>query len=60
MDTHIYVNHVPGLEEQMTREVRDLPSLETENFLSIFNWESKDSKVVDYNPHPRIKFEVAI
>jgi len=60
MDTHIYVNHIEGLEEQMSRDLRPLPKVETENFTSIFDWKNTDSKIIGYKPHPRIKFEVAV
>jgi thymidylate synthase len=59
-DTHIYVNHKQGLREQLKREPYPLPKIETENFKSIFEWSHKDTKVIDYKAHPRIKFEVAV
>jgi thymidylate synthase len=59
-DTHIYVNHLEGIKEQIKREPRALPKLVTKNFKSIFKWKYTDSEVEDYNPHPRIKFEVAV
>lgn len=59
-DTHIYVNHVQGLKEQIKRNPFKLPTLKTENFKSIFEWKHEDSKVENYEHHPRIKFEVAV
>lgn len=59
-DTHIYVNHVQGLKEQIKRKPFKLPTLKTENFKSIFEWKHEDSKVENYEHHPRIKFEVAV
>ncbi|MFH1874942.1 MAG: thymidylate synthase [Pseudomonadota bacterium] len=59
-DVHIYHNHKQGLNEQLEREPYLLPTIETENFKSIFDWQFTDSKVVDYKHHPRIKFEVAV
>ncbi len=59
-DTHIYVNHLEGLQEQLKRETRDLPKLETENFTSIFDWKYTDSKIENYEPHKSIKFEIAV
>ena len=59
-DTHVYVNHIEGLQEQLQRETRTLPQLKTENFNSIFDWQYKDSKVENYGPHPPIKFEIAV
>lgn len=59
-DTHIYHNHVEGMKEQLTREPKKLATLKTENFKSIFEWAFEDSKVSGYDPHPHIKFEVAV
>lgn len=59
-DVHIYENHVEGLKEQLTREPKKLPRIETENFTSIFDWKYEDTKVIDYESHPRIKFDIAV
>jgi thymidylate synthase len=59
-DTHVYVNHVEGLKEQLSRQPMKLPTLKTENFKSIFDWKYTDSKVENYEHHPRIKFEIAV
>jgi thymidylate synthase len=59
-DTHIYVNHVEGLKEQLSRTPLPLPKIITENFTSIFDWKYTDSKVEGYKPQPRIKFEIAV
>ena len=55
-DTHIYENHVENLKKQLSRVPKDLPSIETENFTSIFDWEYADSKVIGYENHGQIKF----
>lgn len=59
-DTHIYVNHLPGIEEQLKRKPFPLPEIKTENFSSIFEWKYTDSKVENYQHHPPIKFEIAV
>ena len=59
-DTHIYVNHIDGLKEQLSREPYLLPRLETENFTSIFDWVHTDTVVQHYKHHPKIKFEIAV
>jgi len=59
-DTHIYVNHIDGLKEQLKRETYPLPTVKTEKFKSIFDWKYTDSQVENYQHHPRIKFEVAV
>lgn len=59
-DTHIYINHVEGMKEQLNRTTFKLPRITTENFTSIFEWKYTDSKIKDYEHHPRIKFDVAV
>ena len=59
-DTHAYVNHVEGLQEQLARSPLPLPKLKTERFVSIFEWQHQDSVVLDYHHHPRIHFEIAV
>ena len=59
-DTHIYVNHIDGLKEQLERKPFNLPKIKTEKFNSIFEWKYEDSKIENYEHHPRIKFEVAV
>ena len=61
-DTHIYANHVEGAKEQLSRDVNkhELPSIETEEFTSIFDWNYKDTKVKGYKAQPRIKFDIAV
>lgn len=59
-DTHIYVNHMDGIKEQLKRKPVSLPTIKTSNFKSIFDWKYTDSSVANYKPHPAIKFEVAV
>jgi thymidylate synthase len=59
-DTHIYVNHAEALREQLCREPRRLPAIKTENFSSVFEWSYGDSVIEGYDPHPAIKFDIAV
>jgi len=59
-DTHVYVNHIEGLKEQLSREPKELPKIKTEKFTSIFDWEYTDTEIEGYEPHPRIKFDIAV
>ena len=59
-DVHIYENQVEGICEQILREPKTLPSIETKNFKSIFDWSCEDTSLCDYNPSPSIKFPLAI
>ena len=60
MDTHIYENHIDQCEEQMSRSSFDLPTIETPEFTSIFDWEYKDTKISNYESHPAIKAPIAV
>ena len=59
-DVHIYVNHVDAIRGQLTRAPKTLPRIKTENFTSIFDWHYGDSVIEGYDPHPAIKFEIAV
>ena len=61
-DTHIYVNHIDGAKEQLTRDpnTHPLPTIQTENFTSIFDWKAEDSKVLNYQSYPKIEFAIAV
>jgi thymidylate synthase len=59
-DTHIYVNHIDALKEQVARVPRKLPQLVTNNFSSIFEWSYIDSKIENYDSYPSIKFDIAV
>jgi len=60
-DAHIYSNHMDQVMEQLSREPRELPNLVISNEkTSIFELETKDITVENYNPHPRIKAPIAV
>lgn len=59
-DTHIYVNHINKIKEQLKRKPSKLPEIVTKNFTSIFDWKCTDSELIDYQHHDFIKFEVAV
>ncbi len=59
VDAHIYVNHIDGLREQLTRAPRALPTLEIDAD-DIDNITYDDFQLKNYDPHPRIPFEVAV
>ena len=59
VDAHIYVNHIDGLKEQLTREPRPLPRLEIKA-TPLDRLTFEDFSVVGYEPHTAIKFEVAV
>lgn len=59
IDAHIYTNHIEGLKQQLTREPRKLPLVEiaTKPF---FELTASDITLGGYDPHPGIKFSVAV
>lgn len=60
-DTHIYKNHLRNfLEIQCDRIPRELPVIHTDNFTSIFDWNYTNSKVIGYDPHGHIQYDIAI
>jgi thymidylate synthase len=59
-DTHIYVNHIDGIRRQIARAPKALPQIKTESFTSIFDWHYGDTVIENYDPHPAIKFEIAV
>lgn len=59
-DTHIYINHIKGMKEQLARKPYSLPQVATKNFKSVFSWKYTDSELMNYNHHPKIKFDIAI
>jgi thymidylate synthase len=81
IDAHIYTakadgsmaeyDHIPGLEEQLTRQTRELPTLEIdptiqslEDIEPLLALETDDIMAKftlhNYNPHPPITFKVAV
>ncbi|WP_339216684.1 thymidylate synthase [Solibacillus sp. FSL W8-0372] len=60
-DAHIYLNHVEQVQEQLSREPRDLPTLTINtDKQSIFDIELEDLTIEGYNPHPSIKAPIAV
>lgn len=59
VDAHIYENHIEGMKEQLSREPRKLPQLKIAD-KPVDDLEFEDFKLEGYNPHPPIKFEVAV
>jgi len=60
-DCHIYVNQFDGVQEQLSREPRPLPKLIIKRKpASILEYRFEDFEITDYNPHPPIKFAVAV
>ncbi|TSI02520.1 thymidylate synthase [Lysinibacillus sp. BW-2-10] len=60
-DTHIYLNHLNQVNEQLSREPKELPKLFiSAEGKSIFDIELEDLTIEGYDPHPAIKAPVAV
>lgn len=60
-DAHVYVNHLDQIKLQMSREPKALPSLWLNpDVKSLFDFKFDDIKLLNYDPHPTIKAEVAV
>ncbi|MBX9769091.1 MAG: thymidylate synthase [Bdellovibrionales bacterium] len=60
-DAHLYRNHLDQARTQLARELRPLPKMIlNQNVKSLFDFKFEDFELVDYDPHPHIKAEVAV
>lgn len=60
-DCHIYLNQLDGVREQLQREPRPLPRLTIKRRpASILEYQFEDFEINGYDPHPPIKFPVAV
>jgi thymidylate synthase len=59
VDAHIYVNHIDGLKEQLTRTPKALPELKIAN-KPVDELSLGDFELIGYDPDPLIRFEVAV
>jgi thymidylate synthase len=59
INAHIYVNHIEGLKSQLAREPKKLPSVRIAD-KPFFELGPSDISLEGYDPHPGIKFAVAV
>lgn len=60
-DAHLYTNHLDQARLQLTRDIRDRPTMELNpEVKSLFDFRYEDFTVVGYDPHPHIKAEVSV
>ena len=58
-DTHIYLNQIDGIKEQITREPYELPKLIINKKNNINEYQIDDFKIIDYKYHPTIKLPLS-
>ncbi|KAH8279839.1 hypothetical protein KR054_008273 [Drosophila jambulina] len=60
-DTHVYLNHMDPLKEQLQRTPRPFPKLVIKRKVhDIEDFRFEDFEIVDYNPYPKIQMEMAV
>lgn len=60
-DAHLYNNHLEQAQLQLTRDCRPLPQMRINpEVKDIFGFRYEDFELINYDPHPHIKAEVAI
>ena len=60
-DTHLYLNHIDKIQRvQLVREPLPLCQVNTTDWKGIYNWCAADSKVLNYQHHKGIAFDIAI
>ena len=59
-DAHAYVNHIEGLELQMTRVPKPLPLLKLPEGKPVDEITADDIQLIGYEFHPTIKFKVSV
>jgi len=59
-DTHIYLNHLVQVDEQLSREPHQLPKIKINKKDNLFDYNFEDFKLIDYNSHPFISAPIAV
>ncbi len=60
-DAHLYANHLEQTREQLSREIRPLPTMQLNPAVrDIFAFTFDDFTLSDYHPHPSIKAPIAV
>jgi len=60
-DAHLYTNHLDQAKLQLSRDLRSLPTMRINpQIKDLFAFSFEDFELLNYQPHPRIKAEVAV
>ncbi len=60
-DAHLYNNHLDQTTEQLSRELKSLPTMKINpDVKDIFSFKYEDFELLNYDPHPAIRAVVAV
>lgn len=59
-DVHLYSTHIEQTKELLTRSIYRLPTIKTDKFTSIFDWEYSDTELINYQSGPVLTAPVSI
>ena len=59
-DVHLYLNHTVQAQEQLKRQPRSLPNMNIKPADDLFSYQYENFQLINYNPYPAIKAEIAI
>lgn len=63
-DTHVYVDHIEPIKEQLKRQPRDFPTLKIKRTDrgqgNVDGWSSDDLEVLGYKPHASVKMKMSV
>lgn len=60
-DAHLYENHLEQTKEQLSRDFRPLPQMEINpEVKDLFSFKFEDFNLLNYDPHPAIRAQVAV
>lgn len=60
-DTHLYLNHLKQVDEQLSRKPKPLPAMKINpDIKNIFDFRYEDFELLDYNPAPAISAPIAV
>ena len=60
-DVHLYINHIEQAKEQLSRDLRTLPTMKINpSIKNINDFKFEDFELQNYDPHPHIKAAVSI
>jgi thymidylate synthase len=60
-DTHLYLNHLEQVDEQLSRASKEAPTLKVNpEVKDLFDFKFEDFELINYDPYPAIKAPIAV